>query len=76
MIVDVPPSMPVSEASRLLKGSSSYVLLHSFPSLRKRYPRGHLWSPGKVYRSVGDATLEVVEDYVRRQKQTSLIKYN
>ena len=53
MVVDVPHTMPVSEAFRLLKGSSSYVLMRAFPNLRKRYPRGHLWSPGKVYRSVG-----------------------
>jgi putative transposase len=76
MVVDVPPSMAVSEAFRLLKGSSSYVLFRAFPGLRKRYPRGHLWSPGKVFRSVGDATLDVVENYVREQSQTSLFEYN
>jgi putative transposase len=75
MAVDVPHTMAVSDAFRLLKGTSSYVLFRAFPNLRKRYPRGHLWSPGKVFRSVGDATLGVVEDYVRRQKQTRLMDY-
>ena len=76
MVVDVPPAMAVSKAFGVLKGSSSYVLFRAFPNLCKRYPNGHLWSPGKVFRSVGNATLDVVEDYVARQKQTNLFEYN
>jgi Transposase and inactivated derivatives len=60
--------MSVSEAFRLLKGASSYRLFRKKPNFRKRYPRGHFWSPGKFYRSVGDADLETTRNYVRNQK--------
>jgi putative transposase len=43
-------------------------------NFRKRYPKGHFWSPGKFYRSVGDANTETVMQYVRDQRlvQTTL----
>ena len=62
LIVDIPPTMSVSEAFRLLKGASSYRLFRKKPNFRKRYPRGHFWSPGKFYRSVGDADLETPKE--------------
>jgi putative transposase len=67
LIADVPPTMSVSEALRLLKGGSSYELFRAKPNFRKRYPKGHFWSPGKFYRSVGDSDLETTRNYVRNQ---------
>jgi Transposase and inactivated derivatives len=57
LIAGIPPTMSVSDALRFLKGASSYELFRKKPNFRKRYPKGHLWSPGKFYRSVGDQTL-------------------
>ena len=73
-VVEIPPTMSVSQAFHLLKGASSRELFKQKPYFRKRYPRGHFWSPGKFYRSVGDADTETVMQYVRDQRleQTSL----
>ena len=73
-VVSTPPTMSVSKAFYLLKGASSYELFKRNPNFRKRYPRGHLWSPGKFYRSVGDADIETVIKYVQdhRFEQTTL----
>ena len=73
-VVENPPTMSVSQAFHLLKGASSRELFKQNPDFRKRYPRGHFWSPGKFYRSVGDADTETVMQYVRDQRleQTSL----
>ena len=73
-VVGIPPTMSVSQAFHLLKGASSRELFKQKPNFRKRYPRGHFWSPGKFYRSVGDADTETVMQYVRDQRleQTSL----
>ena len=73
-VVEIPPTMSVSQAFHLLKGASSRELFKQKPNFRKRYPRGHFWSPGKFYRSVGDADTETVIQYVRDQRleQTSL----
>ena len=74
MIVSIPPTMTVSKAFNLLKGASSFELFRQQPKFRLRYPKGHFWSPGKFYRSVGDADLPTVIGYVRGQGvlQTSL----
>ncbi len=70
----IPPTMSVSKALQLLKGASSHELFKRKPHFRCRYSKGHLWSPGKFYRSVGDADAETALQYVRDQRlqQTSL----
>ena len=73
-VVEIPPTMSVSKALQLLKGVSSREIFKMRPNFRKRYPKGHLWSPGKFYRSIGDADAETVIQYVRDQRlqQTKL----
>ena len=74
VMVSLPPTMSVSKAFHLLKGASAYELFKKKPNFRRRYPRGHFWSPGKFYRSVGDMDLETVTNYVVNQRlvQTTL----
>jgi len=74
MVAEIPPTMSVSQALHLLKGASARELFKQKPNFRKRYPKGHFWSPGKFYRSVGDADTETIMQYVRDQRleQTSL----
>ena len=77
--VDVPPKMSVSEAFRLLKGATSYLLFRAFPNFRKRYPRGHFWGIGKIFRSISDVQQDVVENYIRKHRsytQMSLTGYS
>ena len=76
-VVLIPPTMSVSKALQLLKGASSYELFRRQPLFRYRYARGNFWSPGKFYRSVGDADTETVLEYVRNQRlqQASLDDY-
>jgi len=73
-VVGIPPTMSVSKALQLLKGGSSREFFKRKPHLRCRYHKGHFWSPGKFYRSVGDADMDTVLQYVRNQRlqQTSL----
>ena len=73
-VVSIPPTMSISKALQLLKGASAHELFKQKPNFRKRYPRGHFWSPGKFYRSVGDADIETVVKYVQDQRliQTTL----
>jgi putative transposase len=66
--------MSISKAFHLLKGASSRELFKQKPTFRCRYSKGHFWSPGKFYRTVGDADAETVINYVRQHqlKQTTL----
>jgi putative transposase len=74
LVVSLPPTMSVSKALNLLKGASSRELFQQKPDFRKRYHRGHFWSPGKFYRTTGDADLPTVINYVKEQRlvQTTL----
>jgi len=67
-VVGIPPTMSVSKSLQLLKGASARELFKRRTYFRCRYPRGHFWSPGKFYRSVGDADTETVIKYVRDQR--------
>ena len=77
IVVQLPPTMSVSQALHFLKGASSYELFRRQPLFRYRYSRGSFWSPGKFYRSVGDADTATVLEYVKNQRlqQASLYDY-
>ncbi len=65
LLVEVPPSVPMSKFIGTLKGRSSRVLRQEFPHLR-RLPS--LWTPSWFMSTVGGAPLEVVRRYVENQK--------
>jgi putative transposase len=68
MVVELPTTMSVSQAFHLLKGASSRELFKQKPNFRQRYSQGHFWSPGKLYRTIGDADAETVIHYVREHQ--------
>ena len=77
--VELPLTMSVSKAFQLLKGTTSYLLFKAFPNFRLRYPQGHFWSIGKIFRSISDVQQETVEHYIRNHNsyvQTSLTGYS
>ena len=62
LFVDIPSTMSVSKALQLFKGISSRMLRRAFGYLRQY---NHLWSPGKFFRSVGNVTADVIENYIK-----------
>ena len=68
MVVHVKPGISLAKATNLLKGRSSYEYFKKHPNLRYRYRKGHMWSRGKFYRSVGSVDLQTTKEYVRNQE--------
>ena len=64
LFVEMPTTMSVSKALQLFKGYSSFKLLQKHPWLRNHLRKGHFWSPGKFFRSVGNTTSEAVKHYI------------
>ena len=62
LFVDIPSTMPVSKALQLFKGISSRMLRRQFSFLRDIKC---LWSPGKFFRSVGNVTSDVIQNYIK-----------
>ena len=60
LFVELPPTVSVSRALQFFKGYSSRMLMQKHPWLRRYFPKGHFWSPGKFFRSVGNTTTEAV----------------
>jgi putative transposase len=68
LFAEVPTTMSLSKAFQLLKGGSSRIFFMECWIWKEVYTRrgrdAHLWSPGKFYRSVGNVTAEVIEEYI------------
>ena len=64
VIVSIPMTMAPTKALHLLKGFSSKLLFGLVPNLRKRYPKGHLWRPGKFAASIGHITVDKAKQYL------------
>ena len=64
IICSIPMDMAPTRALHLLKGYSAKILFVLIPGFRKRYPKGHLWSPGKFAASVGHITVEKAKAYL------------
>jgi len=77
LVVDIHPTHCISSVFESLKTESARALFEAEPKFRLRYPKGHFWSPGKFYRSVGDVDLPTVRKYVREQdhRQKQLADY-
>lgn len=64
VIASLPLRMNPLFALQCLKGMSAKGLFGQLPHLRRLYPKGHLWSPGKFVGSIGHITLEKAKAYV------------
>ncbi len=68
VFASLPFDMSPSKATMLLKGRSAYLIFRRFPNFRKRYPRGHFWSPGKCGRSISNVTSGAIKGYIENQQ--------
>jgi putative transposase len=68
LFVELPPTLCVAKALQLFKGKSSYKLFRKHPWLRRHFRKGHFWSPGKFFRSVGNVTSDVIEYYIAQSQ--------
>ena len=72
LVVQLNPSMSVSDMAKLLKGTSGRLLLEEFPYMKSKYFWGSgLWSPTVFFDSIGrdGQDPESISNYVRNQGQ-------
>ena len=68
-VVGINLSMSPAYALQILKGVSARLFFQFHERAELRYPRHHLWSPGKFAASLGFIQLEKAVDYVRNQDE-------
>ena len=67
VVAGLPGTLSPSMALQLLKGRSAFLFFRMHEKSRMRYPRGHLWSRGKFWASLGFIQIEKAREYVRNQ---------
>lgn len=67
LFVSVPPKLATSRLMQLLKGKTSYKMMHEFPHLAKKFWGRHLWAGGYFCVSSGNVTDEVIKEYIANQ---------
>jgi putative transposase len=69
MLATLPNNMTDSEARRLLKGRSAYIIFRNRENIRLRYPKGHFWSAGSCSITVGYNDLNSISEYIENQEK-------
>jgi putative transposase len=67
VVIQISLNLSPAKALQILKGLSSKLFFEHHEKARLRYPRGHLWSPGKFAASIGFIQVEAAQEYVRNQ---------
>lgn len=66
LLVECDPQFGIHRLVKQIKARSSRVLRDEFPALRSRLPT--LWTNSYLVAAIGDAPLEIVEQYVADQR--------
>ena len=66
LLASVPPNVSVNSVIGKIKGYTAKVLRSEFPSLKRKLPC--LWTRRKFVASAGNVTLEVLKQYIEKQK--------
>ena len=67
IVIQISLNLSPAKALNILKGLSAKLFFEHHKKARLRYPRGHLWSPGKFAASLGFIQVEAAKKYVREQ---------
>jgi len=68
LLASLPKGMLDSQALRLLKGRSAYLIFRNRKHIRLRYPKGHFWSAGSCAVTVGYNDLNAITEYIENQE--------
>lgn len=68
LLVDCKPQLRLSDAMKILKGTTARRLFLNHPEIKKQLWGGHLWNPSYFVATVSERTLEQVKQYIDNQK--------
>jgi len=76
LLATFPRGVTDSEAFRVLKGRSAYLIFRHKEKMRLRYPRGHFWSPGGCAVTVGYNDFISMVTYIQNQENHHNVAFN
>lgn len=67
LLIQLRPSISVSQAVQKIKGKSSRIIREEFPELKEFYWGDSFWGDGFFVETVGQVNLDKVKAYIRSQ---------
>jgi putative transposase len=74
LLLQIPPSVSLSNVVKLLKGGSSRSLQLEFPSLEEFFWKSRFWGEGFFAETVGAVEEETIRRYIRDQQKEHGVK--
>lgn len=68
LFISFPPTIGPTYVLAVLKAKTAGALFRNFSWLKPHFYKGHFWSPGKFYRSVGNVTYDVIQNYIKHSQ--------
>ena len=68
ILVSLPKNMSESQALKILKGGSSYLIFRNNENFSLRYPKKRFWSAGSCAVTVGYNDLDSMTNYIMNQE--------
>ena len=72
MLVEIPPSMSVSQFVGYLKGKSSLMIFDRHANLKYKYGNRHFWCRGYYVETVGKNE-KIIKEYIQNQLQEDIM---
>lgn len=69
IVLRATPKHQLAKLVNSLKGVSARRLFQEFPILKRRWWKGHLWSPSYLAVTVGGGPREIIKRYVETQRE-------
>lgn len=71
LFISAPPFDSPTAIVKILKGVTGLRLFKKYPELKKKYWKGHIWSPSYYVGTAGKVTSETVRRYIEEQERNS-----
>ena len=72
MLVEIPPSLSVSQFMGYLKGKSSLMIFDRYANLKYKYGNRHFWCRGYYVDTVGKNE-KIIKEYIQNQLQEDIM---
>jgi putative transposase len=69
LLLDCTPQHYIPNIIKSLKGVSARLLFKTYPEIKPKLWKGHLWNPSYYVATVGENTEEAIKEYINSQKE-------
>jgi putative transposase len=68
LFISAHPKVAPANIVKIMKGATARKLFVTFPELKKKLWKGHLWNPSYYLGTAGDVSKDTIKKYIELQK--------